>query len=152
MTSFRQAMSRGAITLMTRDYGRGTDFICYDQRLIDAGGVHVLQTFLSEQVSEEIQIKGRTARQGNQGSYSMILCEDELSRFGFTTEDLEAMQKSSGMYEKLDKKRREYFSKQYNKQIEKAESIAEHHKKSEAFVKDLLAGRRGAVADFLESR
>jgi len=35
--------------------------------------VHVIQTFLSEELSEEIQIKGRAARQGQDGSYSMVL-------------------------------------------------------------------------------
>jgi preprotein translocase subunit SecA len=43
-------------------FGRGTDFICFDKDVDAAGGVLVIQTFLSEDYSEEVQIKGRTAR------------------------------------------------------------------------------------------
>merc|ERR1712099_126782 len=40
--------------------------------------MHVIQTFVSLDKCEERQIKGRTARQQKEGSYSMILREDEL--------------------------------------------------------------------------
>ena len=41
------------------------------------------QTFLSEELIEEIQIQGRTARQGKRGSYQLVLLESELeSQFG----------------------------------------------------------------------
>ena len=36
------------------------------------------QTFLSEELSEEIQIQGRTARQGKQGSFQLVLLESDL--------------------------------------------------------------------------
>ncbi len=52
----------GSITLATRKFGRGTDFICRDTNVEANGGVHVIQTFFSEELSEEVQIKGRTAR------------------------------------------------------------------------------------------
>ena len=66
---FLQATTPGAITLMIREFGRGTDFKCFDNRMLKGGGVHVIQTFFSLDLSEEIQIKGRTARQGENGSY-----------------------------------------------------------------------------------
>jgi preprotein translocase subunit SecA len=66
---FVRATERGAITLLVRDFGRGTDFKCYDTRVLDVGGVHVIQAFFSDALSEEIQIKGRCARQGAAGSY-----------------------------------------------------------------------------------
>jgi preprotein translocase subunit SecA len=66
---FLKATQKGSVTLMIREYGRGTDFKCYDQRMLDAGGVHVIQSFFSSDFSEEIQIRGRTARQGAKGSY-----------------------------------------------------------------------------------
>jgi hypothetical protein len=68
-SAFLQATQAGAITLMIRDFGRGTDFKCFDSKMLDAGGVHVIQAFFSIEISEEIQIKGRTARQGAEGSY-----------------------------------------------------------------------------------
>lgn len=52
----------GRITLATRPFGRGTDFVCRDEQVLMNGGVHVIQTFLSELKSEFIQIQGRTAR------------------------------------------------------------------------------------------
>jgi len=67
--AFLQATRSGAITLMIREFGRGTDFKCFDGRMIDGGGVHVIQAFFSTEIAEEIQIKGRTARQGARGSY-----------------------------------------------------------------------------------
>ena len=66
---FLHATEQGTITLMIRDFGRGTDFKCYDSQLLQAGGVHVIQAFFSTEKAEEIQIKGRTARQATEGSF-----------------------------------------------------------------------------------
>jgi preprotein translocase subunit SecA len=68
-SAFLQATAEASITLMIRDYGRGTDFKCFDKRIGDCGGVHVIQAFFSADLAEETQIKGRTARQGSLGSY-----------------------------------------------------------------------------------
>lgn len=57
------------MTLTTRSFGRGTDFICRDESVEKVGGVHVILTFVPEMNSEFIQIQGRTARQGNKGSF-----------------------------------------------------------------------------------
>lgn len=78
----------GQITLLTKTLGRGIDFICLDEIVSANGGVHVIQTFLSEELSEEIQIKGRTARQGDHGSYSMVLRDSDLEKYLITTEDI----------------------------------------------------------------
>mmetsp|Transcript_644 Transcript_644/g.1286 ORF Transcript_644/g.1286 Transcript_644/m.1286 type:complete len:578 (-) Transcript_644:236-1969(-) len=68
----------GHITLSTAVFGRGTDFFCKDEGVEKNGGVHIMQTFLSEEISEEVQIQGRTARQGKRGSYQMILLDSDL--------------------------------------------------------------------------
>ena len=67
------ATRQGQITLATRIYGRGTDFKIHDERMEKCGGMHVIQTFFSRDLSEEIQIMGRCARQGCRGSYSQVL-------------------------------------------------------------------------------
>ena len=67
--AFLQATRSGAITLLIREFGRGTDFKCFDVRMLEGGGVHVIQAFFPTEIAEEIQIKGRTARQGARGSY-----------------------------------------------------------------------------------
>ncbi len=52
-----------SLTLMTREFGRGTDFKIYDKSVKrDDSGVTIIQTFLSQDINEEIQIKGRVAR------------------------------------------------------------------------------------------
>mmetsp|Transcript_36362 Transcript_36362/g.88075 ORF Transcript_36362/g.88075 Transcript_36362/m.88075 type:complete len:2533 (-) Transcript_36362:94-7692(-) len=73
-----KAATSQQITISSAVFGRGTDFFCKDDNVESNGGVHVIQAFLSEQRSEEVQIQGRTARQGKQGSYKLILLEDDL--------------------------------------------------------------------------
>ena len=65
---------------MTNSFGRGTDFKVTDKSIfeIGQGGLHVIQTFLSVDKSEEVQIQGRTARQGDPGSFSLIITVQDL--------------------------------------------------------------------------
>jgi hypothetical protein len=49
-----------------------------DDHIKSVGGLHVIQAFLSLEESEEVQIKGRTARQNNNGSYDCIITENCL--------------------------------------------------------------------------
>ena len=53
-----RALVKGQVTFSTRDFGRGTDFMCRDADINKNGGVHVIQTFVSEEISEEKQIQG----------------------------------------------------------------------------------------------
>ena len=61
---------------MTKTFGRGIDFIVDDKEVKEAGGLHVIQTFISDEESETVQIEGRTARQGSEGSYELLINED----------------------------------------------------------------------------
>jgi len=63
-----QAIRRWQITLVTRSYGRGTDFVCRDQGLVQKGGVHIIVTFFPEDESENKQLFGRTCRQDDPGA------------------------------------------------------------------------------------
>ena len=85
--------SKGRVTLLTRGYGRGIDF-----PMPEGHHVVVVQTFLSSLVSEETQIKGRTARQGKHGKYRMVLCFKHLEeKMAFGKEcDLAVLQSGSG--------------------------------------------------------
>jgi len=91
--------------LLTREFGRGNDFVCYDEALNRCGGVHVVQTFVSEIKSEEGQIMGRTARQGGRGSYQIILEVSSLQKFGIEPEDLPRMKARKELYTTIDAKR-----------------------------------------------
>lgn len=46
------AANPNAITLMTRSFGRGTDFQVCDKSIKENGGVHIIHTFLSEDEAE----------------------------------------------------------------------------------------------------
>ena len=49
----KKAAYEGHITLCTRTFGRGTDFSC-SEKVERAGGVHIIQTFITEDFSEEV--------------------------------------------------------------------------------------------------
>ncbi|XP_058819853.1 uncharacterized protein LOC131682421 [Topomyia yanbarensis] len=69
------------ITLATRGMGRGVDYKS-SVSIEKHGGLHVIQTFFSLDIKEEIQIKGRTARKDNRGSYELIVRKADLERVG----------------------------------------------------------------------
>jgi hypothetical protein len=110
-SAFLKATARNAITLMIREYGRGTDFKCFDSELLEAGGVHVVQAFFSLDRSEEVQIKGRTARQGAKGSFSMVLDYEQLSRdLSLSKSEFDTMKARRKAYSCLNAKRDDVYS------------------------------------------
>jgi preprotein translocase subunit SecA len=85
------AGKRGRVTLLTAHFSRGTDFILEDKRLIDAGGFHVIQTYVSKDESDYVQVCGRTARQGKKGSYQMVIHREILTGLGITNDNNEQL-------------------------------------------------------------
>jgi len=73
--------------LITRAFGRGSNFVCRDSSLASQGGLHVIQTFPCELKSDEMQMKGRTCRQKDPGSYRQILFLKDLAPFGILEQD-----------------------------------------------------------------
>ena len=147
-----QAMTTGSITLLTAEFGRGTDFKCYDDRINNSGGVHVIQTFVSDSLSEETQIKGRTARQGNVGSYSMVLLESELERYDITSADVAKMKSTNSLYDTINYKRIAFFEKQFPENIRQVDQIREEHLLSEKFLDAIHSEDIAAIKAFLKSR
>ena len=137
------ASKKGQITLMTRSFGRGTDFICRDENLRKAGGIHVIQTFLSAEKSEEIQIQGRCARQGDDGSYSLVLYNKELEEFLIT--QLPETEK----YNFLDEKRNEFFKKEILENEIRVDSCKLEHNESIEFLKYLNQNQTSKVKECL---
>lgn len=73
-----EAGKRGRITIATNMAGRGTD-IKIDEDVADLGGLHVILTELHDSERVDRQLVGRCARQGQPGSWEMMLSlEDEL--------------------------------------------------------------------------
>jgi SecA DEAD-like domain len=106
----KKAALSGQVTFMLRVFGRGLDFVCRDNKVEQAGGVHVIQIFLSEDISEEIQIKGHTARQGKKGSFNIVLnMQDVIQHFSMNEADLLDQRKGSGLYEFLSMKHVQWF-------------------------------------------
>jgi len=144
--SIEQATLSGNITFLVRAFGRGTDFMCYDDELNMAGGIHVIQTFVSEDKTEEIQIKGRTARQGDKGSFSMVLCETELmKKFGLSSKIISSKSSTQDLYNEIDRRRCQLFAEKWTDPVKKAADNTWHqeltiqHEQSMIFVQKLLS-------------
>ena len=146
----KRAATIGRVTLLTCTFGRGTDFICRNQQLLANGGVHVLQTFFSKELSEEYQIMGRGARQGDCGSYRMILLDRDLEWvLGAAWEEEISKLKGSTLYQKLNEARNNrYESKCGGKElgIEQAKS---KHIASKNFMTALIEGNIETIKSFL---
>lgn len=73
-----QAGMKGRVTVATNMAGRGTD-IHLEEGVVDLGGLHVIATEQHEASRIDRQLFGRSARQGDPGSYEYILSlEDEI--------------------------------------------------------------------------
>ena len=71
----------GAVTIATNMAGRGTD-ILLDDVARQTGGLHVIATEMHTASRIDRQLVGRSARQGDPGSYQFFLSlEDELLRY-----------------------------------------------------------------------
>lgn len=145
------AATRGQITLLTKRFGRGSDFICRDTAMREKG-VHVIQTFFSEHESEEVQIKGRTWRQDDNGSYSMVLFLDDLSKFGIThyseIDQFSAfqfgMEEVDRVYAFLKMKRDQYLENKMQGLITSMDSVKGTHEKTMKFIQ-LLEGSNSPI-------
>ncbi|CAF3193876.1 unnamed protein product [Rotaria sp. Silwood2] len=142
----KRAATIGRITLLTRTFGRGIDFVCRNQQLLINGGMHVLQTFFSEELSEEYQIMGRGARQEDYGSYRMILLDKDLEWILGSTWR-EELPKISGtaLYETLNQARNAIYE---SKCAAKELSIEQFTQTSHIV---LLMDATGSMSNFLSA-
>ena len=76
----QEAGRSGRVTIATNMAGRGTDIIPHDE-VIRQGGMHVIATSIHSSARIDRQLVGRTARQGNPGSFQFLLSlEDPFLR------------------------------------------------------------------------
>ena len=88
----------GAVTIATNMAGRGTDIVL-GKGVAELGGLHVLGTERHEARRIDNQLRGRTGRQGDQGSSQFFLSlEDDLLRV-FGMDKLQGLMKRLGMEE-----------------------------------------------------
>eukprot|EP01105_Mastigella_eilhardi_P025421 TRINITY_DN6908_c0_g2_i2.p1 TRINITY_DN6908_c0_g2~~TRINITY_DN6908_c0_g2_i2.p1 ORF type:complete len:2516 (-),score=771.73 TRINITY_DN6908_c0_g2_i2:252-6812(-) len=137
-TIVRNATKRGQLTLLTRGFGRGIDFICFDKAVQENKGVHVIQTFLSDTPSEEVQIKGRTCRQGQNGSYSLVLLACHLKQeFEFNDQQL-AQQDKALLLQTLQNHRNLRYEARVKGLQEKVIAAKKKHQDTDKFVGDVF--------------
>ena len=92
------AGQRGAVTISTNMAGRGTDIVL-GEGVSGLGGLHVLGTERHESRRIDNQLRGRSGRQGDQGSSRFFLAlEDDLLRI-FGGERITAIMEKLGMDE-----------------------------------------------------
>lgn len=110
----QRAATCNQITFSTSPFGRGTDFFSSDKKLDTKGGLHVIQTVFSLEQSEEIQTMGRTARQGQQGSYEMILCDMHLMNLFPGMGEISGSISGEQLYKLLDRQRQAAYNSRLN--------------------------------------
>ncbi|KRX04480.1 P-loop containing nucleoside triphosphate hydrolase [Pseudocohnilembus persalinus] len=123
------------ITLLTKDYGRGTDFVCNSEEVKKNGGVVVIQVFFSNDPSEEAQIKGRTARQGEQGSYHIYLDQQVLyGQFDIDQQKVEQMINQGNAYEQLVQLRQQKLERQIKNLQDNLTTCNQKHEQTQKYI------------------
>jgi hypothetical protein len=137
----KKAATSGQATFTTAIFGRGTDFICNDTKLLAAGGVHIVQTFVASDMCEEKQIQGRTARQGKDGTYSMVLLGKELEAVGLDPKAAMRMRPPE-LYDKIKDVIRKQCRDVSQRRDEQLKSATERDKMSHDYFAALLNANR----------
>jgi preprotein translocase subunit SecA len=93
-----QAGQKGAVTIATNMAGRGTD-IKLGEAVAQLGGLHIIGSERHEARRIDNQLRGRSGRQGDQGSSRFYMClEDDLLRI-FGSERISSIMGRLGMKE-----------------------------------------------------
>ncbi|XP_077296708.1 uncharacterized protein LOC143918641 [Arctopsyche grandis] len=121
------------ITLATRGMGRGVDYKT-STTVEKNGGVHVIQTFFSLDVKEETQIKGRTARKDNKGSYELILCREALIEDSLVKKSDDQNNTIFINYDSLNEARRIKIDNQGTKTLESVKAAEDNHRTTMEFL------------------
>lgn len=143
----------GKITLMTKEYGRGTDFICRDDSFRDTG-VHVIATFMPETEAEERQYMGRTGRQDATGTFEKILLASDLAgEYGSYTTINDLAKKSKEEIETyLNTQRQKKCEARTKKMMDEAKSNESLHHETMAMVENIGNSNKNPVLAFLEKQ
>ena len=140
MARTKRATTPGVVTFAVRVLGRGTDFYVTMESMLAAGGMHVIQTFMGS-MSEHLQIKGRTARQGQVGSFSMIIDIGGLDTFGISRSVAMEQTKNKTLYKFLCDASTDHHTKMLQLQIIDAKGSTKEHRHSMDFRSELLRGK-----------
>ena len=127
-----KATRAGVITLAVQEYGRGSDFIVSNLNVIANGGMGVIDGFMPETAADERQHRGRAARQGQEGSFSIVLKKSEIiNKFGLTAAAIDEARRTGKLYETISDARNKKFAKSYQLLVDdSAEMVAKLHNPS----------------------
>ncbi|CAF3671837.1 unnamed protein product [Rotaria socialis] len=146
----KRASKIGKVTLLTRMFGRGTDFICDNPKLLGNGGIHVVQTFFSKELSEEYQIMGRGARHGDRGSYKMILLDSDLEWvLGSTWKEKVSKIVGAELYKTINSARNILYESKCEAKNLGIEQRKRDHEDSKKFADALSTGDMKSIKAFL---
>ena len=94
-----RAGQNGAVTIATNMAGRGTDIKLEGEEIKELGGLHILGTERHESRRIDLQLRGRSGRQGDPGSSQFYLSlEDDLMRL-FNSDRVAAIMDRMGVEE-----------------------------------------------------
>lgn len=85
---------RGHVTIATNMAGRGTD-ILLDDNVRESGGLHVIATEMHSSARIDRQLVGRSARQGDPGSFQFFLSLDDELLDCLSPRELERLRKQA---------------------------------------------------------
>jgi hypothetical protein len=163
-TIIKQATQSGTVTLCTRPFGRGVDFICLDAATEASNGVHIIQCFITSSASEQIQIEGRTARQGQPGSHEYVLFHGDLVQYlgtkdgqpedsGFKNFDIDSKLPQDILFQKIIKLRDELYSTEVRELFTRKEDAHKAHEATTKFHEKLISydGSPQSITDITNS-
>jgi hypothetical protein len=128
-----KSMKERMITLVNRPFGRGTDFKCVSNRLLEFGGVHIIMTFLPENASEAVQIEGRTCRQDDPGSCCRIFWHRDLKHLGSNKPGFGPRTETERWDSYLSEEQDEYMRKSYERiEAEKSAHLVKYNETKRA--------------------
>lgn len=134
-----QATRAGMVTLAVKEHGRGSDFMLTEPRVIANGGMAVIDAFVPETEAEQRQHQGRAARQGQDGSFSMVIKTSELEeKFELSKDEINEARHAGRLYQLISETRNEKFSDAYQELIDDADELYEKiHTPSMEFLNNL---------------
>eukprot|EP00041_Stephanoeca_diplocostata_P038836 m.1559437 g.1559437 ORF g.1559437 m.1559437 type:complete len:2778 (+) comp25276_c0_seq3:118-8451(+) len=137
------------VTLLSREHGRGLDFKNTSDQVDVLKGIHIIQTFLSEEPSEEVQIQGRTARMGKNGTYVLVLHLAHLDKFAVTEEDINDLSRGGDttIYSHLCAKRQRRLEENAKTREEAAAAALVLHRQSKLYQKNLVGAEPSNFTD-----
>jgi len=146
----RNACKSGSITLATRSFGRGIDFIVRDEAINKEGGMYVIQAFLSKKKSEEVQIMGRTARQFGTGTFNLILHQNHLIAMNIQIpENLKNDHEMDKKFKYIEEERNKFYLNDFKNNLQLLKAIKANHQKSEMFLEYLKLNNTEEVKNYI---